>query len=172
MFNIPLLPFRLGKLHALADYKNGFHFLWNLQSFQQTDISWLSKLCFPWRLVSNDHLTYFFYWNTRVCRVIIFWNIFCPVYSLPNKLALPEFKLKPDIEPWCKRLVRIQYEYINYELYLVCSNGRQSNVYCSMNTVYAEEECGGKCSSEHCIAKRGNKSERNYSHCTYLSYCR
>lgn len=52
-----------------------------------------------------------------------------------------------------QRLVRIQYKYINYKLNLVYSNGRQSNVYCLINNVYAEEECGGKCSSEHCIAK-------------------
>lgn len=50
-------------------------------------------------------------------------------------------------------LVRIQYKYINYKQNLVYSNGRQSNVYCLINNVYAEEECGGKCSSEHCIAK-------------------
>lgn len=43
-----------------------------------------------------------------------------------------------------QRLVRIQYKYINYKLNLVYSNGRQSNVYCLINNVYAEEECGGK----------------------------
>lgn len=140
MFYIPLLPFRLGKLHALADYKNGFHFLWNLQSFQQTDISWLSKLCFPWRLVSNDHLTYFFYWNTRVCRVIIFWNIFCPVYSLPNKLALPEFKLKPDIEPWCKPISKNSVWI--YQLWTIFSLQQWKTKQCLLL-------------NEHCLCRRG-----------------